>query len=167
MAVISKTLSKQFLSIIDEDPMIVKTIKRLNSLVPDKNVWVLGNQDQSDCLETIHPLVNEDQILAEPYAKNTAACIGWGAVEVLKKDPDAVMIILPADAWIQNDNLFREDLKEGASIAKSSNTIVTLGIKPRTAHTGYGYIKASNTVNFHTMLILSEKSLIKILLKNT
>ena len=80
-------------------------------------------------LETIHPLVNEDQMQAELYAKNTAACIGWGAVEVLKKDPDAVMIILPADAWIQNDNLFREDLKEGASIAKSSNTIVTLGIK--------------------------------------
>tara|TARA_A100001015_G_scaffold318929_1_gene440289 strand:+ start:5734 stop:6777 length:1044 start_codon:yes stop_codon:yes gene_type:complete len=143
-----KLYPKQFLSIIDEDPMIVKTIKRLDSLVEDKHIWVLGNQDQSDCLETIHSFVNQDQILAEPFAKNTAACIGWGAVEVLKKDPDAVMIILPADAWIQNDNLFREDLKEGASIAAASNTIVTLGIKPRTAHTGYGYIKASNTDQF-------------------
>tara|TARA_A100001015_G_scaffold139812_1_gene155039 strand:- start:5119 stop:6156 length:1038 start_codon:yes stop_codon:yes gene_type:complete len=139
---------KQFLSIIDDEPMILKTINRLDGLVSYDETWVLGNSNQSDCLKILDSSLPSQQILAEPFAKNTAACIGWGAVEVLKKDPDAVLVILPADAWIKDEVLFKSDLKEGCSIAGKSDVIVTLGVKPRSAHTGYGYIKVSETDQF-------------------
>ena len=143
-----KLYPKQFLSIIDDDPMIIKTIKRLEGLVTSDNTWVLGNDSQQECLKVLHSFVPDSQVLAEPCAKNTAACIGWGAIEVLKKDPNAVLLILPADAWIEDDVSFRQDLEEGCRVAAESDSIVTLGIKPRSAHTGYGYIKVSATDQF-------------------
>lgn len=138
-----KLYPKQFLSIIGDDPMIIKTINRLHGFVDKDNMWVLGHKDQSDCLGVLDSLIPENQILKEPVAKNTAACIGWGVSQVYEKDPDAVVLILPADAWIKDEESFRACLKEAVDIASKSDVVVTFGIKPRFAHTGYGYIKVT------------------------
>ena len=121
--------------------MIIKTIKRLDGIVDVKNSWVLGNNAQEECLASLGDIIPKQQILAEPYARNTAACIGWGAMQVSQNDPDAVLVILPADAWIEDEASFQDCIKQGIDLATSSNVVVTLGIKPRSAHTGYGYIK--------------------------
>jgi mannose-1-phosphate guanylyltransferase len=78
--------------------------------------------------------------LAEPQGKNTAPCIGLAALEVLRGDPDGVMIILPADHWVTNVKAFQQTLKTAVALALRENQLITIGIRPDYPETGYGYI---------------------------
>jgi len=78
------------------------------------------------------------QILQEPKGMNTAACIGWATFEVLEKDPDAVMVVLPSDQWVNDNTLFQKTIALAAENAFQNNVIVTIGIPPTEPHTGFG-----------------------------
>src|SRR5207245_6262805 len=86
--------------------------------------------------------VPKENILVEPVARNTAAAIGWAAEAVRRKDPDGVMLVMPADHVIPDERKFLRAVALGVQVAQAGK-LVTFGIKPTWRETGYGYIKAA------------------------
>ena len=132
---------KQFLEIIGEKSLLTYTMERLNGFIDPQNIWIVGNKDQSEELLLNRGSVPLDQILYEPMGKNTAPCIGWAALEVLKKDPNAILVVLPSDHYIKNELAFINTLKTATDFVSTHNCLATIGIKPSFPHTGYGYIE--------------------------
>jgi mannose-1-phosphate guanylyltransferase len=93
------------------------------------------------------PAVPEENILAEPISRNTAPCIAYAAVKLLARDPDATMIVLPADHLIQNVRQFHKVLNVAIENAQHPDRLVTIGITPTHPETGYGYIQFEGTVD--------------------
>jgi mannose-1-phosphate guanylyltransferase len=151
-----KKKAKQFLSIIDEVPLINTTLDRISAITTKDQRWILGNQDQNEYLEKLTDQVHSSHILKEPFGKNTAACIGWSAFEALKKDPNAICVILSADAWIDPVDKFQDIILKAVEEVKANDSVVTIGIKPTSAHTGYGYIETKQS-NQDCMDVISFK----------
>jgi mannose-1-phosphate guanylyltransferase len=142
----NEQVPKQFLKIVSDNTLIEDTLARISPLVADKNIFVIVNQLHQDLTRDILR-DKEIQILAEPVGRNTAACIGLGAIHATRIDADAPMIILPADHHISDVEAFKKKLKNAAYIARSG-VIVTLGIVPTRPETGYGYIELNDEVGF-------------------
>ncbi len=135
---------KQLLNLFDDESLIRKTVSRLNGLVPNENILVITNLMQADSIAEELPWIPRENIIAEPYGRNTAACVALSAILVAKRDPEAVCFVLPADHLITNVDKFQKDLFKGANYAFESNGLVTLGIPPSRPETGYGYIQIEN-----------------------
>jgi mannose-1-phosphate guanylyltransferase len=91
--------------------------------------------------------IKRENVVAEPYGRNTAPCIGLAATLLSKKNPKATMMLLPADHVIKNGECFQKILKSAAQVALSTGKLVTLGIVPDRPATGYGYIKFGRLVD--------------------
>jgi len=137
--------AKQFLTMVGDKPMIAATFDRVVGLTKKEHRWILGNHIQSEQLDQFTNYVNPNQILREPFGKNTAACIGWAAFEALKKDPDAVCVMLSADAWIEPISAFQTVLQQAVAEVQQTDSVVTIGIPPTRPHTGYGYIEVAQS----------------------
>ena len=135
---------KQLLRIFGENTMIQDTVKRLDGLVSNDNVYVITNEVQSESIKEQLPEVPSENIIAEPFGKNTAACIGLASILINKKNKDAVTIILPADHLIKSKRSVQSILKKAANFAEKSKGLVTIGIKPTRPETGYGYIQVDD-----------------------
>ena len=142
-----ENLPKQLLSIVGQETMIQSTVGRISPLIPVENIWVITNEQHA--LETCYQLKNfgfsPSQLLTEPIARNTSAAIGYSAKILSQSNPDAIMAIFPADHVITTPEPFLKLLKQAEAIA-SENHIVTLGIKPTSPETGYGYIKQGKKI---------------------
>ena len=137
-----KSLPKQFLSLTgDGKTMIQLTVERLLPIVKMEDIYISTNQDYKELVKEQLPELPEENILCEPVGRNTAPCIGLGAVHIAKKYEDAVMIVLPSDHQIKMPDIFRDTLNEAAEVAEKGNNLVTIGITPNYPETGYGYIK--------------------------
>ncbi len=132
---------KQLLKIFGDNTLIQNTVARLNGLVENERVFVITNKDQVKQIRKQIPHIPEENIIAEPFGKNTAACIGLGAVLVGHKNEDAVMLTLPADHLILDVEAFQKVMKKAAEFAYESKGLVTIGITPTRPETGYGYIQ--------------------------
>lgn len=140
-----KQTPKQFLCLTDSDrTMIQNTVDRILPLVKMEDIFIATNRDYKPLVREQLPDLPEENILCEPMAKNTAPCIGWGAVAVRKKYGDAVMLVLPSDHLITQPHLFRKVLRSAVCVAADSDALVTLGIAPSAPDTGYGYIQYEN-----------------------
>ncbi len=135
-----KRKAKQVLPFLGEGTLIQQTLARLRPLFPPENVWVLTNQHLRQEIIRQLPGVPKRQILAEPAQRNTAPCIGLAARLLRDQDPDAVMAIFPADHVIGKPARFL-CLVRAALRAAEKDRLVVLGIQPRWAETGYGYIE--------------------------
>ena len=137
-----KSTPKQFLSLTNsEKTMIQETVDRMLPLVAIEDIFIATNRDYKSLVKEQLPELPEGNILCEPMAKNTAPCIGWGAVTIRKRYGDAMMIVLPSDHLIQQPALFRGVLKSAIQTAQDTDALVTLGISPTSPDTGYGYIQ--------------------------
>lgn len=137
-----QNLPKQFLCLTgDNRTMIQNTVDRILPLVDLEDIYIATNRDYKALVREQLPGIPEENILCEPVGKNTAPCIGLGAVHMRKKYGDAVMLVLPSDHLISQPKLFRSVLRNGISVAQESSAIVTLGISPTSPDTGYGYIQ--------------------------
>ncbi len=137
-----KRMPKQFLSLTGTDKsMIQSTVERILPLVNMEDILIATNREYKDLIREQLPDLPEENILCEPMAKNTAPCIGWGAVTARKRYGDAMMIVLPSDHLVQQRALFRGVLKSAMRTAEETGGLVTLGISPKTPDTGYGYIQ--------------------------
>ncbi|MFC1555131.1 mannose-1-phosphate guanylyltransferase, partial [candidate division KSB1 bacterium] len=132
---------KQFLNLFGEKSMIRMTYDRLKSFVDKKNIFVITNEDQIDLTYKHLPDLPKTNIIGEPFGKDTAPCIALGALMAASKDPDAVMVVLPADHLITNTKEFHSVLKLGADLASTDESLITIGISPTRPETGYGYIQ--------------------------
>ncbi len=136
-----KELPKQLLNLTGKDLMVNETIDRLEGNVIKENIFVVTNSTQAELmLHATAGRVLPDHVLAEPAARNTAACIGYAAMEILQKYGDGVMCILPSDHYIKKTDVYRKVVADALRIAEETDALVTLGIQPTYPSTGYGYI---------------------------
>ena len=137
-----KRVPKQLLNLDGKEVMLNETIDRLSGVVEKEDIFIVTNSEQVELTKIVTgERVLEDHILAEPSARNTAACIGYGAMEILKKYGDGIMCILASDHYIKDEDSFRKVLKKAVETVEETNGLVTIGIKPTFPSTGYGYIK--------------------------
>ena len=137
-----KSLPKQFLSLTEDGKtMIQLTIERILPLVAMENIFIATNKDYKKLVKEQLPDLPDENILCEPVGKNTAPCIGLGAVHIAKKYPDALMLVLPSDHLIKYNSMFLASLKEACRVAEQQDNLVTIGITPDYPEMGYGYIK--------------------------
>lgn len=141
-----RALPKQFLDVFDDASLIQGTFGRLQPLVAPARTFVVTHADYTATTREHLPAVPEGNILAEPSARNTAPCIALAAQRLHALDPDAVMVVLPADHRIANVSRFHEVLAAAAEAAAQRGPdgtypLVTIGIRPTHPETGYGYIQ--------------------------
>lgn len=135
-------LPKQFLSLTDDGKtMIQLTVERISPIVALEDVYIATNKNYKSLVMEQLPGIPEENILCEPVGRNTAPCIGLGAVHVASKYEDAVMIVLPSDHLIKSNEIFIDTFKEACEVATKGENLVTVGITPNYPETGYGYIK--------------------------
>lgn len=136
------SLPKQFLSLTDDkQTMIQLTVNRILPLVEMEDIYIVANKIYKDLILQQLPNIPAQNILCEPAAKNTAPCIGLGAMYISKKYDDATMFVLPSDHLIKNTDAFLNTLNNACKLACAGPNLVTLGITPTYPETGYGYIK--------------------------
>lgn len=137
-----KRMPKQFLSLTDDGKtMIQLTVERILPLVDLEDVYIVTNRDYLPLVQEQLPALPQQNILCEPVGRNTAPCIGLGAMHISRKYDDAVMFVLPSDHLIKYNTIFLNTLSDAAEIAEQGDNLVTLGITPDYPETGYGYIK--------------------------
>ncbi|MBX2829065.1 MAG: mannose-1-phosphate guanylyltransferase [Flavobacteriaceae bacterium] len=122
--------------------LLQQTFSRLTEDIPAENVQILTNERYLDlCLEQL-PEIDATQVVLEPAMRNTAPCILLSALKIYKENPDGVMIVAPSDHWIEDEAAFRKDVKTCFEACASEDILLTLGIHPTFANTGYGYIES-------------------------
>ncbi len=136
-----KKKPKQLLRIFGENTMIQDTVNRLVGMVPKENIIIITNEVQRDRVIEQLASIPPENVIAEPFGKNTAAAIGLASVIVNKKDSDAIMLTFPADHLIGDVEDFQNTLKSAAEFAYTSKGLGTIGITPTHPETGYGYIQ--------------------------
>lgn len=137
-----KRMPKQFLSLTEDGKtMIQHTVERILPMVDVEDIYIVTNRDYKMLVQEQLPDIPQENILCEPVGRNTAPCIGLGAVHIARKYEDAVMFVLPSDHLIKYNTIFQKTLADAADVAEQGENLVTLGITPDYPETGYGYIK--------------------------
>ena len=142
-----KAHPKQFLNVFGDATLIQNTVARVRDLVPPERILVVTNADYVQLVSEQLPGVPAENILAEPIGRNTAPCIQYAALKIHEKDPDATMIVLPADHVIRNVAKFHDVLKVAIAKAQDPGTLVTIGITPTHPETGYGYVQFEGSLD--------------------
>ncbi|MCC7401596.1 MAG: mannose-1-phosphate guanylyltransferase [Chitinophagaceae bacterium] len=133
---------KQFLDILNTGKTLIQqTFDRYSMLVPAENIYVVTSKEYISAVKEQLPVIPEENILGEPFRKNTAPCITYIALKLLKKDPDALMIAAPADHLVLETEKFFQTSRTALDFVNHFNALVTIGITPHIPNTGYGYIQ--------------------------
>ena len=133
---------KQLLNLSGKDLMVNEAVDRMATVIGKDNIFIVTSDVQAPSMITAtQGKVCPRNILAEPAARNTAACIGYSAMEILRKYGDGVMIITPADHYIEDVPALTEIFKTAILTAEEQDKLVTIGLKPTFPSTGFGYIK--------------------------
>lgn len=136
---------KQFLDILGVGKTLLQsTYERFREVIPRENIIIVTNENYIDFVNEQLPELDPSQVIAEPMRKNTAPCIAYANYKIKKKNPDAVVIVSPADHLILKQDVFLGEIKKALETASSGNVLLTLGIKPNKPETGYGYIQATS-----------------------
>jgi len=139
---------KQLLRLIGNLTLLEQTAERLKPLVPEENILIITNQDYVAPMRSLLKNLPAENIIGEPVGKDTAPCVALAAGIVRAKagNDDAVMFLLPADHVIRNVGAMRNELEDCAKLAAASDSIITIGVNPTSASTGYGYIKCGEQI---------------------
>lgn len=137
---------KQFLDILGTGKTLIQqTFERYSQLVPPENIYVVTAAEYAAIVKAQLPDLSEENILAEPFRKNTAPCIAYIAFKLLSKDPEAVMVAAPSDNLVLETGEFVRTARRAIDFVDHINALVTIGIKPTYPNTGYGYIQHDTT----------------------
>ena len=137
-----RILPKQFLSLAGPRTLLQDTVDRCLPWIPLSRVRVVTNATQAEEVAREVPGLDPAQIIIEPCGRNTAPCIGLAAIQLLQADPDAVMLVLPADHMIHPVSDFRAAVERAVAIVTDApETFVLFGAPPTYPATGYGYIE--------------------------
>lgn len=132
---------KQLLQIVNKGTMIQNTVSRISRVIEPSHILVVTNKVQKPMVAKQLPQVPAENIIVEPIGRNTAPCIGLAALFIRRMDPDAVMVVLPADHLMTDEEEFRRVLSLAIWVAYESGRLITIGIHPTRPETGYGYIQ--------------------------
>jgi len=132
---------KQLLPLCGPQSMLADTVERVTRVVPQKNILIVTSAALRRPVERELPGLGRDQILCEPVGRNTAPCVAWAALEIARRDPDAAMLVLPADHVVSPLAKYLSDMELGLALAYAEHRLVTFGIPPTHPETGYGYLR--------------------------
>ena len=133
---------KQFLKIVHgTDSMIQQTYQRLEGVIEDTKIFVVTNAAYKGEVKRQLPTIPDENIICEPFGRNTAPCIGLSCLFIKQFDPKANVLVLPSDHIIENTGEFHRVVRCGLKFVNDNGGIVTLGINPTKPETGYGYIQ--------------------------
>jgi mannose-1-phosphate guanylyltransferase len=132
---------KHLLDIISDKTILRETVDRIRPMIPPEKTLIVTGVSHAQELMRQLPDIPHENIIIEPMGRNTAPCIGMAALHIKRKAPDAVMLVLPSDHLITDENQFRKILSVAAAMARRGNDLVTIGIRPTGPETGYGYIE--------------------------
>ena len=132
---------KQFLNLFDDEPLINKTVNRLEGLVPKENIFILTNELQKPSVLELLPDHPPENIFAEPAKRDTAPAVALGIGLIAARDPDAVMMVLPADQLINDTENYQKVMADAVRVADLTPSLVTVGIKPTWPSPSFGYIE--------------------------
>lgn len=141
---ISKTaMPKQFLDVADTGESFLRhTFERFRNIIPTENILVVtGTRYKETVMEQL-PELEERNLLLEPYSRNTAPCIAYATYALLKRNPEAKVVISPSDYIIDNDELFAKTIENAFRYIEDKDVLMTLGVVPTRPDTNYGYVQA-------------------------
>lgn len=121
--------------------MLQLTVDRFRDICPLENVYIVTNRDYAELVQQHLPELPAAQILGEPIGRNTAPCIAYASYCIRKRDPEAVIVVSPADHAVLREEEFRRLIREAVAAAQQHPVLLTLGIPPSRPDTGYGYIQ--------------------------
>jgi len=152
---------KQFLDILGAGKTLIQqTYERFVHLVPAENIFVVTANEYLGITKEQLPQLPEENIIGEPFRKNTAPCIAYISFKLRKMNPEASLIVAPADHLILQEDKFLEVCNDALKFVNHFNALVTIGIKPTYPNTGYGYIQhedAPATPGVHKVKTFTEK----------
>ncbi len=135
-------MPKQFIDILNTGrSLIQQTYDRFSKIIPAENIYIVTNQEYIELVTKQLPSIPIENILGEPMRRNTAPCILYANMKIGLKDPNANIIVTPADHLIVNEDEFIKDIIEGLQFTAHNNSLLTFGITPDRPATGYGYIQ--------------------------
>ena len=149
---------KQLLNLTGQDILINETIDRMSFTIDRNDIFIVTSAIQApSMIHATDARIRPDHILAEPAARNTAACIGYAAVEIVRKYGDGVMLITPSDHYIRDVASLTRTFAKAIACAEEEDKLVTIGIHPTFPSTGFGYIRydasepdeAKSVLEFH------------------
>lgn len=136
---------KQFLKLHGERSLLQQTFERVLALAPQKSLVVSNDAHYFLCQEQLDGYESAIDYILEPCARNTAPAIAAAALHLTQTlGEDAIMLVLPSDHWIANATAWQQAMEAGIAYAATHDALVTFGITPTGAHTGYGYIEAGD-----------------------
>jgi len=136
------TTPKQLLELFEDRTMIRATVDRLEGLIPADRLLVVTNEQLVDPISRQLPDIPSGSILGEPCKRDTAPCIGLAAEVLLSVDPDATMLVMPADHIIRPHGLFQQAVRQAVDLVEQRpKRLVTFGIRPTYPADTFGYIE--------------------------
>jgi len=152
---------KQFLDILNTGKTLIQaTFDRFTSFIPKENIFVVTSNEYVNIVKKQCPQIPLQNILGEPSRKNTAPCIAYISFKLQQLDPKASLIVAPSDHLILDNIAFKKVCLEALSFVNKHNAFITLGIKPNSPNTGYGYIQYEQhavTDNVYKVKTFTEK----------
>jgi mannose-1-phosphate guanylyltransferase len=122
------------------EPLVAASVRRILPICSPGRVIVVTARHLTEAMQAALPALPAENFLSEPVPRNTAPCIGWAAAVIRRRDPNAVIMVLPSDHFIGDEEGFRAVLLRAAEAAKRCS-IATIGITPARPETGYGYME--------------------------
>ncbi len=133
---------KQFLNIVGDEPLIKQTYDRLKEFIKPENIFIVADKKYLDLSLDSIPGFRKANFIEEPSPKNTAPCLILSNIVLSKINSEGIILVVPADHYIPDHDTFAREMTNALSMA-DEKYIITSGIKPYIAHTGYGYVKFS------------------------
>ena len=138
---------KQFIDVLGVGKSLIQlTAERFGPVCAPENFWVVTGEKYVSLVKEQLPQIPENQILAEPEGRNTAPCIAYASWKIFKKDPQANIVVTPADALVLRKDEFAQVIAKALAFTAERDAIVTVGIAPTRPETGYGYIHAAEAL---------------------
>ena len=149
---------KQFLNLVGNETMIQITVNRIKSIIPLERIFICTGEKYIDLVKEQLPELSDRNIIVEPEGRNTAPCIALSSLYISRFYKDSTMVVLPSDHLINDEESFRKIIRNSEEFLSSEKeAIVTLGMKPDRAETGYGYIKLSQN-----KILINEDNFIRV-----
>lgn len=153
-----KHTPKQFLDILGTGKSFIRhTYERFAGMIPAENFLVVTNGAYADLVAEHLPELAREQILCEPIGRNTAPCIAYAAFRLAAINPNATMVVSPADHLILDEEEFRDNIAECVDFVRAHDSLMTLGIVPSRPDTGYGYIQVGERGGISPVKTFTEK----------
>lgn len=133
---------KQFLDVLGVGQSLIQmTYERFKEITDADKILIVSNRKYKEMILEQLPELSEDQILLEPFQRNTAPCIAYACYKIAKKDPDARIVVSPSDHIVFKGDVFTAIINKALDSAMEDNKLLTVGVQPNRPETGYGYIQ--------------------------